>query len=394
MKQLVGSTCLWLCLITAAVANKEHFCERNVTVRSLRPVTKQRTIVRQPSKLKFWKKAETLTEVYNTQEEQLTYKLVSECCAGYSQTDAGLCEPICERGCPAHASCVAPQRCQCTNGYVSAQSHRDGSHYCEPVCERACGHNAFCVAPNTCACREGFQALAPADDGVSGPCVPTCVSGQFWNGEKLRCMDPREQELHEELQDFSDVTELLDFLGDTTPQQVTPPSECEEGFVLYAGECRPQLFESNESKPKKVASTQPQDCRQPNVVCGEHQACNELGTCVCSSGYTAILNDENVGSTAATLADDAGQGTLTCRRSLLQQLLSIDQAADDEDELNPLTIPIIGLASGSLFALLLIGLAANWRKRRQQAEQEAGQPKPSLQCEFTQKSYDVDEWVP
>ncbi|XP_064542163.1 teneurin-4 [Drosophila montana] len=389
--------CMWLLgLLGTSVALREHYCERNVTTSSLVPVTKQRTVIKQPSKWKLWKKAQRITEFYNTHEEQITYKLISECCPGYMQVESGLCEPICERGCPAHASCVAPQRCQCTAGYVSAVAHRDGSHYCEPVCERTCPTGSQCVAPNTCACKPGYQSLPPTGDGVSGPCAPVCqlgdgcTNGQCvdvercvcnrgyqWNADRHSCEQQSEEEML--LLSNDDVTELEEYLSSGTATTSTiaaaaAAADCAEGFVFYAGECRAEFFESNESVVVK-------DCRQ--MGCGAHQSCNEQGNCSCNAGYVEEQQQGNANS------------TLTCRRGLLEQLLSIDQAADDEDELNTLTIPIVGVATGALLVLLIVGLIGGLRRRRGHEPNESVEPKePVLQCEFTQKSYDVDEWVP
>lgn len=393
---------VWLCLLmpgTSLASLREHYCERNVSSSQLVPVTKERTVIKQPSKWKFWQKSKQHTETYSAEEERISYKLISECCPGYRQLESGLCEPICERGCPAHASCVAPQRCQCTAGYVSAVSHRDGSHYCEPVCERSCPSGSQCVAPQTCACKEGYRALEPTGDGVSAPCVPSCQLGDgcangrcvevercecnrgyVWSTEQHRCIEHAVDD---------DVTELEEFLGSTSSGSTTLPaaiaSECEEGFVLYAGECRAEFFESNE----KAA----EDCRQTG--CGRHQTCSEQGVCECNSGYAP---DEPSKKQEKEQAQGQGKRSkLTCSRTLFDHLLSIDQAANEDDELNVLTIPILGIASGALLVLTIAGLIEGARRRRiRRAGGDAdGQPKePVLQCEFTQKSYDVDEWVP
>ncbi|ALC39628.1 nimC4 [Drosophila busckii] len=378
--------CLWLCLLGESLALRENYCEKNVTVSSLVPVTKQRTIVKQPPKWKLWKKTQHITETYTSQEEQLSYKLISECCAGFKQTESGLCEPICERGCPAHASCVAPQRCQCTAGYISALAHRDGSHYCEPICERQCASGSLCVAPNTCACMDGYLALPPTGDAVSADCVPSCQlgngceHGECQNGERCVCLAGYQWQLSShscvQLQLDADVTELQDYLSSTTAAAVDLPIaavDCEEGFVLYAGICRPALFESNEPVLK--------DCRQTG--CGSHQTCSEHGNCSCNSGYVEELQ---------TLKDNSTK--LICNRGLLEELLSVDQAADEEGELNPLTLPVLGVASGFLLVLVLAGVIGGVRRRRWRESSEQLPKEPALKCEYSQKSYDVDEWVP
>ncbi|KAH8274136.1 hypothetical protein KR044_011950 [Drosophila immigrans] len=377
---------LWLCLLGSSVALREHYCERNVSVSRVVPVNKQRTIVKQPSKWKFWKKAHQITETYETQEEQISYKLISECCPGYMQVETGLCEPICERGCPAFASCVAPQRCQCTAGYVSAQSHRDGSHFCEPICETFCSAGTECVAPNTCACMEGYKPGQPTGDAVSAPCVPTCRLGDACANGKCQADD----DLCNCNEGYSwntlinacspdtvrpaSVEESVELNTMTTMEEVpesSQPIECSKGFVLYAGQCRAEFFESNELMVK--------DCRLTG--CGAHQTCEASGNCTCNIGYSADEPTEGV-------------STVACHRSILGDILSIDQAADDEDEINFFTIPVLGFASGFLFVLVVASLITRFRRRRGGSEDSESQPKEVLHCEFSQKTYDVDEYVP
>lgn len=385
---------VWLCLFAgSALALRENYCERNVSVSQVVPVTKERTLVKQPSKWKFWKKAQQIKETYTEDKQQISYKVISECCTGYRQLESGLCEPICERGCPAHASCVAPQRCQCTPGYVSAVSHRDGSHYCEPVCERSCPVGSQCVAPQTCACKDGYRALAPTGDGVSAPCEPTCQLGDGCaNGQCVdveRCVCNRgyvwSTEEHRCIEQQQDVTDLDEFLSSSTSALTATTaalaSECEDGFVLYEGVCRAQIFESNEKAGE--------DCKQSG--CGPHQTCSELGVCVCNSGYAP---DDTAEEEAEGKKVQGKKPKLTCSRTLLDHLLTIDQAANEDDELNVLTIPIIGVASGALLVLMIAGLIEGKRRRGIRKTAEAQPKEPVLQCEFTQKSYDVDEWVP
>lgn len=388
---------VWLCLLGSCLALREHYCERNVSLSRVVPVTKQRTVIKQPSKWTPWKSPKQITETYSTEEEQISYKLVSECCPGYLQVESGLCEPVCERGCPAFASCVAPQRCQCTAGYVSALNHRDESHYCEPICERSCPTGSECVAPNTCACRDGYRAKQPTGDAVSAPCEPTCQLGDgcangqctevercvcnegfSWSVLTHRCVSVSDEEVSglEQTQEFNSITTIAASeteTAETATVAVAAAADCPEGFIRYVGECRAEFFESNESRSM--------DCRKTG--CGAHQTCNELGNCSCNSGYH---EDDKTKDTSI----------LTCHRSLLGDILSIDQAADEENNLNMFTIPILGVASGMLFVLLIAGLITRLRRGRAERDRDNdSQPKePVLQCEFTQKSYDVDEWVP
>ncbi|EDV31963.1 uncharacterized protein Dana_GF14278 [Drosophila ananassae] len=360
-------------------ALRDNYCERNETVRSMVPVQKQKVIVKQPAKWKIWKKAERITETYDSEEELVTHRLVRECCQGYAKVESGLCEPICSRGCPAHASCAAPERCECIAGYVSAKSHHSGSHYCEPICETGCAAGAQCVSPNTCACRDGYVQQKPAGDGVSGDCVPTCQvgggcangrcidvercvcnQGYRWDNNDQMCLEISAESVSEEL----DSTEksLIEVQSTSYAAIVT---ECQEDYVLFNGECRERQFNSNEVS-----------CLTSG--CGSHQTCLESGICQCSDGY---VPQEPTG---------AGE-SLTCQRdqTLLDQILGLNEAADDEGDLNPWTIPIIGVASGSLFVLMVVGLLGGRRYRMQRAKAADKE----LGCQYSQETVEGDHLV-
>nr|XP_016940899.1 multiple epidermal growth factor-like domains protein 11 [Drosophila suzukii] len=363
----------------AVTAQKDNYCERNETTRVLVPVTKQVIIVKPQSKWKIWKKPEKIVELHDSMEEQVTHQLVRECCPGYLQVESGLCEPICTRGCPAHASCAAPDRCECISGYISARSHQDGSHYCEPICQTQCPVGAQCVSPNTCACRDGYTQLQPTGDGVSADCAPicqvgdgcangkcidvercSCNPGYRWDKTEERCAELSAEYSSEEL----DTTEGSSESWASSSTAALEATECPEDYVLFRGECREKQFNSNEA-----------GC--PTTECGPHQTCLESGKCQCSAGYVA---EENSGTS----------GTLSCRPTLFETMIHLDQATDDDDELNPWTIPIIGVASGALFVLLIVGLLGGKRYRQERAAVASKE----MECQYSQKTVDVDEWVP
>ncbi|XP_052854202.1 epidermal growth factor-like protein [Drosophila gunungcola] len=371
---------LTLLLGSAAVtAQRDNFCERNETIRTQVPVTKTRTIVKSQPKWKVWKKSEKYTETYDAEEERVTHRLIRECCPGYLQVESGLCEPVCSRGCPAHASCAAPDRCECISGYVSARNHLDGSHYCEPICQTLCPPGAQCVAPNTCACRDGFTQLQPAGDGVSGDCAPVCQvgdgcshgkcidvdrcscnAGYRWDKAEERCVELSAELTSDELDTTEESAESLA----TSSTAAFTATECPEDYVLFRGECREKQFNSNEAGCLKSG-------------CGPHQTCLESGTCHCSDGFVPEESMEY-------------GGVLSCKRSLFDQILGLNEATDDEDELNPWTIPIIGVASGALFVLLIVGLLGGKRYRQERATLA----NKEMECQYSQKTVDVDEWVP
>ncbi|KAH8415173.1 hypothetical protein KR215_006703 [Drosophila sulfurigaster] len=366
---------LWLCLMGSSVALREHFCKRNMSVSSMVPVNKQ------PSKWMFWKKVQEIIKTYATHEEQISYKVILECCPGYLQVATGLCEPICERGCPTFASCVAPQRCQCNAGYVSATSQRDNSHYCEPVCDSFCSDVSECVGPNTCACKEGYNAAQPVGDAVSVPCLPSC---RLNNGcENGKCDEAADicvcneaytwsTILHACIQThFRPITEgqsveqqEMTTIREQGIEEPSKPIVCEKGLLLYAGQCRAAFVESNELQVKH--------CR--HTGCGAHQTCDEAtGNCTCNIGYSKDEPKEGV-------------TTLTCHRSILGDKLRIDEAVDDEYGFN--FFIILGFSSGFLFVLIVAGLTTRIRRGRHGGSQEV------LQGEFSQKTYDVIELVP
>lgn len=68
-----------------------------------------------------------------------------------------VCSKVCENG----GSCVAPETCACTSGWI-------GPDCTVPICSGECGLRQVCTAPETCSCIPGYA-------GFPACTTPTCV---------------------------------------------------------------------------------------------------------------------------------------------------------------------------------------------------------------------------
>lgn len=110
--------------------------------------------------------------------------------------DEGVCVPNCDPPC-VHGSCVAPNVCQCKEGYHHLNISKS---ICQPHCAKEC-LNGSCSAPNKCTCWDGFY-VDPHDpsrclvdhDCENGLWVEfketkacECNEGYQWSEKERRC---------------------------------------------------------------------------------------------------------------------------------------------------------------------------------------------------------------
>ncbi|XP_017776783.1 PREDICTED: von Willebrand factor D and EGF domain-containing protein-like, partial [Nicrophorus vespilloides] len=99
-----------------------------------------------------------------------------ECCEGYANQN-GTCTPICKKPCK-FGICVAPDLCECNDGYESSQDGRS----CLPVCTETCV-NGRCMSPGKCMCTMGFYADAKNPNICYRQCTNRPIRGQIrWCG--------------------------------------------------------------------------------------------------------------------------------------------------------------------------------------------------------------------
>ena len=64
--------------------------------------------------------------------------------------DDGDCVDEVVRGCFNNGTCVAPDTCQCAEGWT-------GYDCKTPICSQTCKHNGNCTLPDTCTCEKGWE---------------------------------------------------------------------------------------------------------------------------------------------------------------------------------------------------------------------------------------------
>lgn len=109
-----------------------------------------------------------------------------ECNEGYVYNQMGEleieCNPKCSRDCSLHGKCVAPELCECFEGF---QKNESSSNLCQPICSKGC-KNGICFAPETCVCNAGF--LMSVDGQCEPFCSLGCTNGKCIDSEICECL--------------------------------------------------------------------------------------------------------------------------------------------------------------------------------------------------------------
>eukprot|EP00903_Cladosiphon_okamuranus_P018631 g17149.t3 len=101
---------------------------------------------------------------------RVTYTQWKEEGAGWWQEEGGECIDQVIRGCFNNGTCVAPDVCECAEGWT-------GYDCSEPECPVPCQHNGICTLPGVCTCAPGWtgeycdQAICAQDCNNGGLCV-------------------------------------------------------------------------------------------------------------------------------------------------------------------------------------------------------------------------------
>ena len=82
------------------------------------------------------------------------------------QEERGDCVDNVIRGCFNNGTCVAPDTCQCAEGW-------SGFDCTTPICPLGCAHNGNCTLPGICSCELGWEG----DDCMTATCAQDCVNG-------------------------------------------------------------------------------------------------------------------------------------------------------------------------------------------------------------------------
>ena len=168
------------------------------------------------------------------------------------------CLKTCDKKC-ANGKCLEDQ-CVCFDGYKLNKNSTE----CEPICAFEDGHdcvNGICVAPQTCQCFNGYHLLPTKNCTCVLMCNPPCINGvctedgcvchkNFYNISKHECIkdcnegfkwvyddciEDNSQELfgNDDIEDSTDLTTLTDY--DTSTDTSTEVSECTTDHIFLIG---------------------------------------------------------------------------------------------------------------------------------------------------------------
>ncbi|XP_013888665.1 nephronectin [Austrofundulus limnaeus] len=81
-----------------------------------------------------------------------------ECCWGWTQTDGGRCQPVCQQGCK-HGHCVEPDTCRCHLGFSGKACNHDLNEC--GLKPRPCKHRCMNTPGSyKCFCQDGYTLQA------------------------------------------------------------------------------------------------------------------------------------------------------------------------------------------------------------------------------------------
>ena len=88
----------------------------------------------------------------------------------------GQCVDHVIRGCYNNGTCVAPNTCQCSEGWR-------GFDCSIPICTQVCNHNGNCTLPNVCTCEKGWTG----NDCSTPICSQNCNYGKCIAPDTCQC---------------------------------------------------------------------------------------------------------------------------------------------------------------------------------------------------------------
>ncbi|KAH8403179.1 hypothetical protein KR222_006462, partial [Zaprionus bogoriensis] len=181
------------------------------------------------------------------------------------------CTPICANGCK-NGDCQEPGKCICNEGYEKqfsiVFSSKPVAQICMPKCDVRCGPGRSCVEPNKCACSEGYVEL---DDNCVPVCSKGCGNGVCVAPDKCNCKNGYK---------FNELNARC------TPMCA---NGCKNGYWQEPGKCI--CNEGYEKKFAIVFSSKPvaQICMPKcDVHCGPGRSCVEPNKCACTEGYVEL----------------------------------------------------------------------------------------------------------
>lgn len=192
-----------------------------------------------------------------------------ECDNGFEHHPThSICIPHCVDAC-VHGQCIASNKCECDFGFHFVnESHS----VCEPFCELSC-ENAKCVEPNVCECHNGYSVLdgnKPHECHCGLYCVE--IDGM------CHCLDEAQRVSAERIR--NNISSICTESNCKNGVCLTPDDcECYDGFEKDENFQCVAFNETCIDDPSNCNGTDLHVCNCINGICAINQ------TCVCVNGF-------------------------------------------------------------------------------------------------------------
>ncbi|XP_011660808.2 uncharacterized protein LOC115918503 [Strongylocentrotus purpuratus] len=203
-----------------------------------------------------------------------------DCCYGWKRNERGICQPICERSCGKHGTCVSYNRCKCHPGWLGEYCEADMNECAVHPCEHRCMNTD---GSYKCYCEHGYIIMA---DGRSCSRDDRCYSSRCQFGciqynDGFNCFCPEGLKLTEDGLGCEDVNECEEGLA-----KCPRGRRCANTYGNYLCLC-PEGYKY-QYVSGKLTCVDDNECQSNRDRCNVNARCeNQPGgfACVCNAGY-------------------------------------------------------------------------------------------------------------
>lgn len=203
-----------------------------------------------------------------------------DCCYGWKRNERGMCQPVCERSCGEHGTCVSPNSCKCHPGWLGQYCEEDMNECAVHPCDHRCMNTD---GSYKCYCEHGYIIMSDGrscsrdDRCYSSRCQFGCV--QYNDG--FNCFCPEGLKLTEDGLGCQDVNECEEGLA-----KCPRGRRCANTYGNYLCLC-PEGYKYQYVNGK-LTCVDDNECQSNRDRCNVNARCeNQPGgfACVCNAGF-------------------------------------------------------------------------------------------------------------